>query len=48
MTIKTILNAEQYDELADSLKEHYEERDDQYVLVSDATDKVKEFRNNNV
>lgn len=47
MTIKTILNAEQYDELADSLKEHYEERDDQYVLVSDATDKVAEFRDNN-
>lgn len=47
MTIKTILNAEQYDELSDSLKEHYEERDDQYVLASDASDKVAEFRDNN-
>lgn len=47
MTIKTILTADQYDELSDPMKEHYEERDDQYMLASDASDKVAEFRDNN-
>ena len=49
MAIKAIITANEFEELADGLREHYEADGDGYQLITDTPDKDKiaEFRDNN-
>ena len=47
MALKTIVDAEGFEQLPDALKEFYNQDGDNFVLSTDSNDKINEFRNNN-
>lgn len=47
MALKTIVDAEGFEQLPDALKEFYSQDGDNFVLSTDSNDKINEFRNNN-
>ena len=49
MAIKSIVTADEYEALAEALKEHYEAEGDEYHLTTDRSDRARlsEFRDNN-
>ena len=48
MAVKSIVSAEEFDALAEPLKEAYKQDGDNYVLDTDGNDRIREFRNNNI
>ena len=49
MAIKAIVTADEFEQLPEALREHYDVDGDNYVLVTDKgdRDKLNEFRDNN-
>jgi len=48
MALKTIIDADAFDQLPEALKEFYDKNEqDQYVLQTDSKEKINEFRDNN-
>ena len=48
MALKTIIDADAFDQLPETLKEFYnKDEQDKYVLQTDSKEKINEFRDNN-
>tara|TARA_R100001463_G_scaffold42589_1_gene89193 strand:- start:188 stop:922 length:735 start_codon:yes stop_codon:yes gene_type:complete len=47
MALKTNLDADEFEKLPEVLKEYYTQEGDNYILLTDSSEKLTEFRNNN-
>ena len=47
MTLKSIIDADSFEKLAEETKAFYVQKEDGYVLETDTTEKLNEFRDNN-
>ena len=47
MALKSIIDANGFEELPEDLKKFYVKKEDGYILETDTTDKLNEFRDNN-